>query len=169
MPNKNLILNQKDDFTFEGRNKRPPLDNVNVMLSFGYSMLANDCGAALEGVGLDSYVGFMHRDRPGRKSLALDLMEELRAVFVDRFILTLINNRQIRAEHFRKLESGAVEFTDDGRKKFIAAWQERKREQITHPFLQEKIYWGLVPYVQALLLSRYLRGDIDGYPPFLWK
>ncbi len=164
-----LILNQKDDFTFDGRNKRPPLDNVNVMLSFGYSMLANDCGAALEGVGLDSYVGFMHRDRPGRKSLALDLMEELRAVFVDRFILTLINNRQIRAEHFRKLESGAVEFTDDGRKKFIAAWQERKREQITHPFLQEKIYWGLVPYVQALLLSRYLRGDIDGYPPFLWK
>ena len=164
-----LILNQKEEFYFRGRNKRPPLDNVNSMLSFGYTLLANDCAGALEGAGLDSYVGFLHRDRPGRKSLALDLMEKMRAVLVDRFVLTLINNRQIRKEHFRRSESGAVEFTDDGRKKFITAWQEHKREQITHPYLQEKICWGLVPHVQALLLARYLRGDIDGYPPFLWK
>ena len=142
---------------------------MNAMLSFGYTLLANDCAGALEGVGLDSFVGFLHRDRPGRKSLALDLMEEMRAVLVDRFVLTLINNRQIKGEHFRISESGAVEFTDDGRKKFLTAWQERKREQITHPYLQEKICWGLVPHVQALLLARYLRGDIDGYPPFLWK
>lgn len=164
-----LILNQKEIFVFDGRNKRPPLDKVNAMLSFGYSILANDCAAALEGVGLDSYVGFMHRDRPGRKSLALDLMEELRAILVDRFVLTLINNRQIRQEHFQESGSKAVEFTDDGKKKFLTAWQEHKREQIKHPFLQEKICWGLVPYVQALLLARCLRGDIDGYPPFLWK
>jgi len=164
-----MILNQKEDFSFHGRNKRPPLDKVNAMLSFGYSLLANDCAAALEGVGLDSYVGFLHRDRPGRKSLALDMMEELRPVMVDRFILTLINNRQIRKEHLHKTESGAVEFTDEGKKKFLMAWQERKREQITHPYLKEKICWGLVPHIQALLLARYLRGDIDGYPPFLWK
>ncbi len=164
-----LILNQKDVFYFHGRNKRPPLDNVNAMLSFGYSLLANDCAGALEGVGLDSYVGFLHRDRPGRKSLALDLMEELRPVLVDRFVLTLINNRQMQKEHFRKSESGAVEFTDTGKKKFIAAWQERKREQITHPYLKEKIAWGLVPHVQGLLLARYLREDLDGYPPFMWK
>lgn len=164
-----LILNQKEEFWFKGRNKRPPLDNVNAMLSFGYTLLANDCASSLEGVGLDSYVGFMHRDRPGRKSLALDLMEELRAVLVDRFVLTLINNRQIRKEHFQTAESGAIEFTDEGKKKFISAWQEHKREQITHPYLQEKIAWGLVPYIQALLLARYLRGDMDGYPPFLWK
>lgn len=164
-----LILNQKDNFTFKGRNKRPPLDNVNAMLSFGYTLLANDCASALESVGLDSYVGFLHRDRPGRKSLALDMMEELRSVMVDRFILTLINNRQIRGEHFKKSESTAVEFTEEGRKIFLSEWQKRKREQITHPYLQEKIPWGLVPYVQALLLARYLREDMDGYPPFLWK
>lgn len=164
-----LILNQKEDFSFQGRNRRPPLDNVNAMLSFGYSLLANDCAGALEGVGLDSYVGFLHRDRPGRKSLALDLMEELRPVLVDRFVLTLINNRQMREEHFVKLESGAVEFSEDGKKRFLTAWQERKRETMTHPYLQEKIPWGLVPHVQALLLSRHLRGDLDGYPPLLWK
>ena len=164
-----LILNQKKVFYFHGRNKRPPLDPVNAMLSFGYTLLANDCAGALEGVGLDSYVGFLHRDRPGRKSLSLDLMEEMRAVLVDRFVLTLINNRQIREEHFQTSESGAVEFTDTGRKKFITEWQEHKREQITHPYLLEKIRWGLVPHVQALLLARYLRGDMDGYPPFLWK
>ena len=164
-----MILNQKDDFRFNGRNKRPPLDYVNAMLSFGYALLANDCAGALEGVGLDAYVGFMHRDRPGRKSLALDLMEEFRAVLVDRFVLTMINNRQIRKEHFQTSGSQAVEFTDEGKKKFLMAWQEHKREQITHPYLGEKICWGLAPHVQALLLARYLRGDIDGYPPFLWK
>ncbi len=164
-----MILNQKDVFYFHGRNKRPPLDKVNAMLSFGYALLANDCAGALEGAGLDSYIGFMHRDRPGRKSLALDLMEEMRAVLVDRFVITLINNRQIRNEHFQILESGAIEFTEEGKKKFISAWQEHKREQITHPYLQEKVCWGLVPHIQALLLARYLRGDLDGYPPFLWK
>lgn len=164
-----LILNQKEEFYFNCRNKRPPLDKVNAMLSFGYTLLANDCAGALEGVGLDSFVGFIHRDRPGRKSLALDLMEELRPIIVDRFVLTLINNRQIKVEHFKESESHAVEFTDEGRKKFLALWQEHKRKQIIQPFLQEKIYWGLVPYVQALLLARYLRDDLDGYPPFLWK
>lgn len=164
-----LILSQKEDFFFHGRNKRPPLDSVNAMLSFGYTLLSNDCAAALESVGLDAYVGFMHRDRPGRQSLALDLMEELRPVLVDRLVLTMINNRQIRAEHFHKSESGAVVFSDEGKKKFLTAWQEHKKEQITHPYLKEKMYWGLVPYIQALLLARYLRGDMDEYPPFLWK
>lgn len=164
-----LILNQKEDFPFGGRNKRPPMDNVNAMLSFGYTLLANDCAGALEGTGLDSYVGFLHRDRPGRHSLALDLMEELRAVFVDRLVLTLINNKQMKQEHFQTSDTGAIEFTDAGRKIFLNAWQTRKREKITHPYLQEKICWGLVPAIQALLLARCLREDIDGYPPFLWK
>jgi CRISPR-associated protein Cas1 len=164
-----LILNQKEVFSFAGRNKRPPEDFVNAMLSFGYTLLANDCASALEGAGLDSYVGFMHRDRPGRKSLALDLMEELRPLLVDRLVLTLINNRQIREEHFTRSQSNVIRFTEDGRKKFLTAWQEHKREPITHPYLNEKINWGLVPHVQAMLLARHLRGDIDGYPPFLWK
>ncbi len=164
-----LILNQKESFYFHGRNKRPPQDYVNAMLSFGYSLLANDCASALEGVGLDSYVGFLHRDRPGRKSMALDLMEELRPVLVDRFVLTLINNRKIREEHFEVSESKSVEFTDAGKKIFLAAWQEHKKEQITHPYLKEKLCWGLVPHVQALLLARYLRDDMDVYPSFMWK
>ncbi len=164
-----LILNQKDDFSFEGRNRHPPRDNVNAMLSFAYTLLANDCGAALESVGLDSYVGFMHRDKPGRASLALDLMEELRAPLADRLVLTLINNRMVQKNHFRRQADGVVLLNDDGRKLFLNAWQERKRDAITHPYLQEKVYWGLVPYVQALLLARYLRGDLDGYPTFFWK
>lgn len=164
-----MILANKEDFSFCGRSRRPPLDRVNAMLSFAYALLANDCTSALESAGLDSYVGFMHRDRPGRSSLALDLMEELRSCFADRFVLTLINMRIIKGDDFIERESGAVLFTDEGRKKFIKAWQERKREQITHPYLKEKLPWGLVPYVQALLLARYLREDIDGYPPFLWK
>jgi CRISPR-associated protein Cas1 len=164
-----MILNQKETFHFEGRNKRPPTDEVNAMLSFGYTILANDCASALEGAGLDSYVGFMHRDRPGRKSLALDLMEELRPVLVDRMVLTIINNRQIRKEHFQNTESHEVIFTEEGRKKFLTIWQEHKQEVITHPYLNEKIPWGLVPHIQAMLLARYLREDIDGYPPFLWK
>ena len=164
-----LILNQKETFMFQGRTRRPPLDEVNAMLSFGYTLLTNDCAKALEGVGLDSYVGFMHRDRPGRKSLALDLMEELRPILVDRFILTLINNRQIKGQHFRRTESNTIEFTDEGKKIFLTAWQDHKREEIKHPFLNEKISWGLLPHVQALLLARYIRGDIEEYPPFLWK
>ena len=164
-----LILNQRETFAFTGRSRRPPLDPVNALLSFAYTLLANACAGALESVGLDAYVGFLHRDRPGRTSLALDLMEELRAVFADRFVLTLINNRELRPEHFDKQPGGAVWLTDEGRKIFLSSWQKRLAEQITHPYLKEKIAWGLVPYVQALLLARYLRGDLDGYPPFLWK
>ena len=164
-----LILQSKDDFFFKTRSRRPPLDNMNAMLSFAYTILANDCAAALESVGLDPYVGFLHGDRPGRTSLALDLMEELRPCFADRFVLSCVNTRVLRPEHFEKSESGAVTMTDAGRKVFLAAYQEKKREQITHPFLGEKLPWGLVPYVQALLLARCLRGDLDAYPPFLWK
>lgn len=164
-----LILSQKADFTFDGRNRRPPQDNVNAMLSFAYSLLANDCAAALETNGLDAYVGFLHRDRPGRKSLALDLEEELRAPFADRFVLTLINNRIIQDKHFDRQESGATLLNDAGRKLFLKHWQEKKRDEITHPYLKEKMPWGLVPHVQALLLARYIRNDLDDYPPFLWK
>lgn len=164
-----MILRQKEAFFFHGRNRRPPLDNVNAMLSFAYSLLANDCAAALESVGLDAYVGFLHRDRPGRTSLALDLMEELRPCMADRFVLTVINNRVLSAEDFDREESGAVRMTDGGRQKFLKQWQLKKQETITHPYLEEKIPWGLVPYVQSLLLSRYLREDLDAYPPFLWK
>jgi len=164
-----LILNQKEMFVFEERNRRPPEDEVNAMLSFAYTLLTNDCASALESVGLDSYVGFLHRDRPGRASLALDLMEELRGVFAERLVISLINNREITAKHFQKQPGGAVFLSENGRKILLNAWQTKKREQITHPYLGEKLYWGLVPYVQALLLARYLRGDIDGYPPFLWK
>lgn len=164
-----LILSQKVDFIFDGRNRRPPQDNVNAMLSFAYTLLANDCAAALESVGLDAYVGFLHQDRPGRKSLALDLEEELRAPFADRLVLTLINNRIIQDKHFDRQEGGTVLLNDNGRKLFLKHWQEKKRDEITHPFLKEKIPWGLVAYVQSLLLARCIRGDIDEYPPFLWK
>ncbi len=164
-----MILRSKDDFFFHGRNRRPPRDNVNAMLSFAYGLLSRDCAAALEGVGLDAYVGFMHRDRPGRTSLALDIMEELRPCFADRFVLTLINNKVMQADDFERTETGAVNITDQGRRNFLKSWQERKQEQITHPYLQEKMSWGLLPYVQSLLLARYLRGDLDAYPPFLWK
>lgn len=164
-----LLLARKEDFFFHGRNRRPPLDRVNAMLSFAYSLLANDCAGALESVGLDSYVGFLHRDRPGRSSLALDLMEELRPCMADRFVLTMVNNRAIRPEDFQTQDSGAVLLTDEGRKKFLKAWQERKRDTLTHPYLNEKMSWGMVPYVQALLLARHIRGDLDAYPPFLWK
>lgn len=164
-----LILNRKEDFFFHGRNRRPPLDRINAMLSFAYSLLAHDCASALESVGLDSYVGFLHRDRPGRTSLALDLMEELRPCMADRFVLTLVNNRMLKAEDFQTQDSGAVLLTDDGRKKFLTAWQERKRDTLTHPYLDEKMSWGMIPYVQALLLARFIRGDLEAYPPFLWK
>ena len=164
-----LILSGKEDFFFHGRSRRPPLDRVNALLSFAYSLLAHDCASALEAVGLDSYVGFLHRDRPGRTSLALDLMEELRPCLADRFVLTLINNRVIKANDFLITENGAVLLTDDGRKAFLQRWQERKREQLTHPYLEEKMPWGMVPYAQSLLLARYLRSDLDEYPPFLWK
>lgn len=164
-----LILAQKMDFVFEHRNRRPPQDNVNALLSFAYVLLANDCASALESVGIDAYVGFLHKDRPGRASLALDLEEELRAPLADRLVLTLINNRVIQDKHFDHQADGAVLLTEEGRRIFLRAWQEKKQDTLTHPFLQEKMPWGLIPYVQALLLARYLRRDLDGYPPFLWK
>ncbi len=164
-----MILTQDPEFVFDGRNRRPPRDNVNAMLSFAYAILSNDCASALESVGLDAYVGFLHTDRPGRASMALDLMEELRGPVADRLVLTLINNRMIRDKHFDKREDGSVFLNPDGRKILLTAWQDHKREEITHPYLKEKISWGLVPYVQSLLLARHLRGDLDGYPPFLWK
>lgn len=164
-----MILRDKDDFYYEQRSRRPPLDKLNALLSFVYTLLTGDCTAALQGVGLDPYVGFMHVDRPGRVSLALDLMEEFRPVLADRFVLTLINNGVVKPTDFEEQENGGVFLNDNGRKSVLAAWQKHKSEQITHPFLQEKIPWGLVPYVQALLLVRALRGDLDGYPPLLWK
>ncbi len=164
-----LILQQRDTFAFTGRSRRPPLDPVNAMLSFAYTLLARDCAAALEGVGLDAYVGFLHRPRPGRTSLALDMMEELRAVCADRFVITCINQKMITDKHYQKEENGAVLLTDEGRKVFLKAWQQKKQQMIHHPFLGEKIPWGLVPYVQALLLARTLRGDMERYPPFFWK
>ena len=164
-----MILREREEFFFHGRNRRPPLDRVNALLSFLYTMLGSDCAAALEMVGLDSYVGFLHRDRPGRTSLAQDLLEELRSCIADRFALTLINDRILSAKDFTTQENGAVLLSEDGRKKVQKAWQERKKTKITHPFLKEKLEWGLVPYVQALLLARYLREDLDAYPPFLWK
>ncbi len=164
-----LILHNRDSFRFDGRSRRPPLDPVNAMLSFAYSLLANDCASALHSVGLDPYVGFIHTDRPGRKSLALDLMEELRAPMADRFVLFLINNRMVDGKDFRKMENGAVLLEDKTRRLFLSEWQNRKKETLVHPFLEEKIPWGLVPYLQSLLLARYIRGDIDEYPPFFWK
>jgi CRISPR-associated protein Cas1 len=164
-----LILQQKEHFFFRGRSKRPPLDKVNALLSFAYTLLANDMKAALEAVGLDAYVGFMHRDRPGRASLALDLMEELRGIYADRLVLSLINKRLIQENGFYVKENGAVIMDDDTRKIVLKAWQERKQEKIIHPYLNEKIAWGLVPYAQSLLLARTIRGDLDEYPPFLWK
>ena len=164
-----MILRDKEHFSFRDRNRRPPRDNVNALLSFAYSLLANDCASALESVGLDSYVGFLHRDRPGRTSLALDLMEELRPCIADRFVLTLINNKMIQADEFFQSEDGAVRMKDEARKKFLQSWQKRKQDTITHPYLEEKIPWGLAPYMEALLLARHLRGDLEEYPPFLWK
>jgi len=164
-----LILQNKGAFFFKERSRRPPLDNVNALLSFIYTLLAHDVAAALTVVGLDPFVGFLHKDRPGRRSLALDVMEELRAPLADRFVLTLINTRQVDAGDFEQRENGAVFLRDNARKTVLAAWQTRKQSQIEHPFLKEKINWGLVPHAQALLMARYFRGDLDAYPPFLWK
>lgn len=164
-----MLLRNKESFFFRGRSRRPPLDRINALLSFAYVLLASDCASALESAGLDAYVGFMHRDRPGRRSLALDLMEELRPCIADRFVVTLVNNRKIDPSDFEFADSGAVTLKDQARKDFLKYWQERKQEALTHPFLEEKMSWGLIPYIQALLLARYIRGDLDAYPPFLWK
>lgn len=162
-----LIINQKSDFPFSGRNRRPPKDATNAMLSFAYSLIANDVSAALETVGLDPYVGFLHTLRPGRTSLALDLMEELRAYLGDRLVLSLINRRQINAHDFIYQADDEVVMTESCRKILLTAWQTRKKETITHPYLNEKIPIGLLPFVQATLLARFLRGDLDDYPVFL--
>lgn len=164
-----LILQQKKDFTFHGRNKRPPMDNMNALLSFVYTLLTNTITSALETVGLDPYVGYLHTDRPGRASLSLDLIEELRAVLADRFVLSLVNKKIVTGKNFDKMENGAVLMDDDLRRTVLTEWQNKKKETLTHPYLKEKIEWGMVPYVQAMLLARYLRGDLDGYPVFLWK
>lgn len=163
------ILTQKDDFSFSGRNKRPPRDNINAMLSYLYTLLAHDCCAALESVGLDPQIGFLHSLRPGRDSLALDLMEEFRAPFADRLALSMINLKQITKKDFRTSESGAIEMIDEARRLVVTSWQNRKKDIITHPFTQEKIEIGLLPFVQSQLLARHLRGDMDAYVPFLYK
>ncbi|MCG5242227.1 type I-C CRISPR-associated endonuclease Cas1c [Azospirillum doebereinerae] len=164
-----LIRRDDGAFRFDGRSRRPPLDACNALLSFLYAMVGHDCRSALESVGLDPQVGFLHRDRPGRASLALDLMEEFRPVLADRVALTLINRQQLGARDFVHLDGGAVRLRDDARKAVLTAYQERKKDEITHPFLNEKISLGLAPHIQAQLLARHLRGDLDGYPPFLWK
>ena len=164
-----LILQQKKDFPFHGRNKRPPLDNMNAMLSFVYTLLTNTVASALESVGLDPYVGYLHTERPGRVSLALDMIEELRAVLADRFVLSLVNKKIVSGKSFKQKENGSVLLDDEFRKRLLAEWQSKKKETLTHPYLKEKVEWGMVPYVQAMLLARYLRGDLDGYPVFLWK
>lgn len=162
-----LIIRRSNDFEFHGRNRRPPKDNVNTLLSFLYTLLRLDCIAALETVGLDPQVGFLHRLRPGRASLALDLMEELRSYIADRLTLTLINNRQVHSKHFISKEGGGIIMTDEGRKTVIDAWQKRKQQMVTHPFLKEKIPVGLISYAQALLFARFVRGDLESYPPYL--
>lgn len=154
---------------FHGRNRRPPLDAINALLSFLYTLITHDCRSALESVGLDPAVGFLHRDRPGRPSLALDLAEEFRALLADRLALTLINRRQISSRDFRHMDSGAVLLKDDARKIVLTAYQERKNEELIQPFLEEKVAIGLLPFIQAQLLARHLRSDLDAYPPFLWK
>ncbi|HSN87840.1 MAG TPA: type I-C CRISPR-associated endonuclease Cas1c [Thermoanaerobaculia bacterium] len=164
-----LIVQQKDAFFFRERSRRPPLANVHALLSFLYTLLRHDIAAGLESVGLDPAVGFLHRDRPGRPSLALDLMEELRAYFADRLALSLVNLQQVRGEGFQRNESGGVVVDDDTRKTVLGAYQKRKQEEIVHPFLGEKTTVGLLPHLQAALLARHLRGDLDAYPPFVWK
>lgn len=164
-----LIRSPDAALRWTARSRRPPLDPINALLSFLYTLLTHDCRSACEAVGLDPSVGFLHRDRPGRPSLALDLMEELRAPLADRVALSLVNRRQLRAGDFRRVESGAVLLTDDARRSVLTAWQERKKEERLHPFLQEKVPFGLVPYLQAQMLARHLRGDLDAYPPWFWS
>lgn len=164
-----LITQQKESFFFRERTRRPPQDNINAMLSFVYTLLVHDVRGALESVGLDPQVGFLHRDRPGRPGLALDLVEELRPWLADRLVLSLVNLRQLGPTDFRSNETGGVVMTDDARKALLVAYQKRKQEEIVHPFLEERTTVGLVPHLQAQLLARHLRGDHDAYPPFIWK
>lgn len=164
-----LVLAEKETFAFKERNRRPPLDPMNALLSFLYTLLVHDVTSALEGVGLDPAVGFLHRDRPGRPGLALDVMEEFRPFLADRMALSLVNLQQVRPKGFKTSETGAVLMDDETRKTLLVAFQKRKQETIQHPFLDEKVEIGLLPHVQALLLARFFRGDLDGYPPFVWK
>jgi CRISPR-associated protein Cas1 len=164
-----LIIDQKEAFAFRDRNRRPPLDPVNALLSFIYTLLAHDVRSALETVGLDPAVGFLHRDRPGRPGLALDLMEEFRPVIADRLVLSLINRRQVDTKGFKKAENGAIVMDDDTRKAVLVEYQNRKQDEVLHPYIGEKIPVGLLFFVQANLMARYIRGDIDGYPPFFWR
>lgn len=164
-----LITAQKEHFRFVGRSRRPPMDNINALLSFVYTLLVHDAIAALETVGLDPQVGFLHAERPGRPSLALDLIEEFRPFWADRIALSLINLRQVQANGFSKTESGAVAMDDETRKAVLVAYQKRKQDELMHPFIEETVPLGLLPFVQAKLLARYLRGDLDGYPPFIWR
>lgn len=164
-----LILSDCKELHFSGRSRRPPRDAFNALLSFLYTLLTHDCGSALETVGLDPSVGFLHRDRPGRPSLALDLAEEFRPLLGERLALSLVNRKQINARHFRQMDSGAVLLNEDGRKIVLISYQERKREELQHVFIGEKVPIGLLPHLQAQLLARHLRGDLDAYPPFLWK
>lgn len=162
-----LILQNKEDFRFAGRERRPPTDRCNALLSFCYTLMSNDCASAAEAAGLDPYVGFMHTDRPGRKSLALDMTEEFRSVFCDRFVLSMINLRCVSGSDFTIKENGAVLMSDETRRTVLSAWQKKKQEIVIHPFLNEKCERGVIPYLQAQLLARYIRGDIDDYPPFI--
>ncbi|MEN2786510.1 type I-C CRISPR-associated endonuclease Cas1c [Sphingomonas qilianensis] len=164
-----LVRVEDDAFRFRGRSRRPAMDRINALLNFLYALLGHDCRSALESVGLDPQVGFLHADRPGRASLALDLMEEFRPGMAERLALSLINRRQLVATDFVIEDGGAVLLKDDARKAVLVAWQERKKEELRHPYLDEKVTLGLIPHIQAQLLARHLRGDIDGYPPFIWK
>ena len=164
-----LIVSEHGTFSMESRSRRPPMDPMNALLSYLYTLLAHDCRGALEGVGLDPQIGFLHEVRSGRPSLALDLMEEFRAVLADRVALSLVNLKQLGRRDFKRSESGAVALSDDARKTVLLAWQRKKQEMIMHPFLEEKAPVGLLPHLQALLLSRHLRGDMDAYPPYIQK
>ncbi len=164
-----LIFQQEKSFVFSGRNRRPPTDRVNCLLSFVYTLIVHDVRSALESVGLDPAVGFLHRDRPGRPSLALDIMEEFRPFLADRLVLSMINRGQVKSDGFTIKESGAVHMDDETRKTVLTTYQKRKQESLTHPFLNEKIQIGNLFFIQALLLARFIRGDLDGYPPFIWK
>lgn len=164
-----LIRVPHPTFRFNGRNRRPPRDAVNALLSFFYTLLTHDCRSALETVGLDPAVGFLHRDRPGRPSLALDLMEEFRAFLADRLVLSMVNRRQVSERDFQEMDNGVVLLREEARKNLLVAYQERKREEVLHAFVNEKMPIGLLPWMQAQLLARHLRGDLDAYPPFLWK
>lgn len=164
-----LIVAQKEDFFFRERNRRPPRDNVNCLLSFIYTLVLHDIKGALESAGLDPAVGYLHRDRPGRPGLSLDMMEEFRPFIADRIVLSLINLRQVNPKGFARSEAGAVRMDDDTRKEVLVAYQKRKQDEIFHPFIEEKVSIGILYHIQALLLARFIRGDIDGYPPFIWK